>query len=444
MRLLPRSLFGRSLLLIVLLILLGQLGGALLARRLILEPRLEQIAAGVAHNATALRAGLLALPAAQREAFVARFNAQALAGRGIAAADGPPAPLPPLERGFARRLAERTAGDGLQVQWLREAGGGPVLRLRLEGEDLWLAVPGILPERLFSGARLFASLGAGLLALAGALAIQRRLNRPLARVVRAAECLGRGDEPPALEESGPEETASLSRSFNRLRDSLARNERERALMLAGLSHDLRTPLAKLSLGVEILAGRDEPEVAASLRRSIAEMDALVGQFLDFARDSREEPAVLGELDALAGELAAAYADHGQPLRLEPGAPPPVRMHPAALRRALTNLLENARRHGRPPILLRSGADRECAWIEVIDSGAGLAGRDGEALKQAFRRGENARGGTPGAGLGLAIAERVAREHGGRLELSERPGLGLRARICLPLPGGTADTQPARS
>ncbi|AJE20003.1 ATP-binding protein [Azotobacter chroococcum] len=435
MRLLPRSLFGRSLLLIALLILLGQLGGALLARRLILEPRLEQIAAGVAHNATALRASLLALPPAQRTAFVARFNAQALAGHSIAGGDGPPTPLPPLERNFARRLAERLAGDGLEVHWLREAGGGPVLRLRLEGEDLWLAVPGILPERLFTGTWLFASLGAGLLALAGALAIQRRLNRPLTRVVLAAECLGRGGEPEPLAEDGPEETASLSRSFNRLRDSLARNERERALMLAGLSHDLRTPLAKLSLGVEILAGRDEPEVAASLRRSIAEMDALVGQFLDFARDSREEPAVVGELDVLARELAAAYADHGQLLLLEPGAPPPVRMHPAALRRALTNLLENAWRHGRPPVRLRTGMDGDCAWLEVIDSGAGLGGRDAEALKQAFRRGENARGGAPGAGLGLAIAERIAREHGGRLELSERPGPGLRARIGLPLHRG---------
>ncbi|ASL25293.1 ATP-binding protein [Azotobacter chroococcum] len=435
MRLLPRSLFGRSLLLIALLILLGQLGGALLARRLILEPRLEQIAAGVAHNATALRASLLALPPAQRTAFVARFNAQALAGHSIAGGDGPPTPLPPLERNFARRLTERLAGDDLEVHWLREAGGGPVLRLRLEGEDLWLAVPGILPERLFTGTWLFASLGAGLLALAGALAIQRRLNRPLTRVVLAAECLGRGGEPEPLAEDGPEETASLSRSFNRLRDSLARNERERALMLAGLSHDLRTPLAKLSLGVEILAGRDEPEVAASLRRSIAEMDALVGQFLDFARDSREEPAVVGELDVLARELAAAYADHGQPLLLEPGAPPPVRMHPAALRRALTNLLENAWRHGRPPVRLRTGMDGDSAWLEVIDSGAGLGGRDAEALKQAFRRGENARGGAPGAGLGLAIAERIAREHGGRLELSERPGQGLRARIGLPLHRG---------
>ncbi|TKD33147.1 ATP-binding protein [Azotobacter chroococcum] len=431
MRLLPRSLFGRSLLLIALLILLGQLGGALLARRLILEPRLEQIAAGVAHNATALRASLLALPPAQRTAFVARFNAQALAGHSIAGGDGPPTPLPPLERNFARRLAERLAGDDLEVHWLREAGGGPVLRLRLEGEDLWLAVPGILPERLFTGTWLFASLGAGLLALAGALAIQRRLNRPLTRVVLAAECLGRGGEPEPLAEDGPEETASLSRSFNRLRDSLARNERERALMLAGLSHDLRTPLAKLSLGVEILAGRDEPEVAASLRRSIAEMDALVGQFLDFARDSREEPAVVGELDVLARELAAAYADHGQPLQLEPGAPPPVRMHPAALRRALTN----AWRHGRPPVRLRSGMDGDCAWLEVIDSGAGLGGRDAEALKQAFRRGESARGGTAGAGLGLAIAERITREHGGSLELSEQPGPGLRARISLPLRNG---------
>lgn len=431
MNLLPRSLFGRSLLLIALLILLGQLGGALLARRLILEPRLEQIAIGVAQNAAALRSGLSALPPAQREAFVARFNAQTLTGRRLAEGGEAAAPLPLLERSFARRLTERLAGDGLELHWPRES-GGPLLHL--QEEDLWLAVPGILQERLFSGTWLLASLGAGLLALVGALAIQRRLNLPLTRVVQAAECLGRGGEPEPLAEDGPAETASLSRSFNRLRDSLARNERERALMLAGLSHDLRTPLAKLSLGVEILASHDEPEVTASLRRSIAEMDALVGQFLDVARDSREEPTVVARLDELAREVAAAYADHGQPLQLEPGAPPAVRMHPAALRRALTNLLENAWRHGRPPVRLRTGQDGDSVWFEVIDSGTGLGGRDAETLKQAFRRGENARGGVPGAGLGLAIAERIAREHGGRLALSERPGPGLRARISLPLRG----------
>ncbi|GAB3396602.1 two-component system sensor histidine kinase family protein [Azotobacter armeniacus] len=440
MRLLPRSLFGRSLLLIALLILLGQLGSALLVRRLIVEPRLELISTGAVRNATALRASLSSLPPAQREAFVAQFNRQVLGGRNVADDIAPPAPLLPLERDFARRLAARLAGDGLELRWLREAGGGPVLRLRLEGEALWLALPGILPERLFTGTWLLASLGAGLLALAGALVIQRRLNRPLARVVQAAECLGRGGEPEALdetgpEETGPEETASLSRSFNRLHDSLARNERERALMLAVLSHDLRTPLAKLSLGVEILAGRDEPEVAASLRRSIAEMDALVGQFLDFARDSREEPAVLGELDVLAREVAAAYADHGQPLQLELGAPLPLRLRPAALRRALTNLLENAWRHGHPPVRLRSSMDGDSAWLEVIDSGAGLGGVSGDELKQAFRRGESARGGTAGAGLGLAIVERITREHGGSLELSEQPGPGLRARISLPLRNG---------
>lgn len=434
MRLLPHSLFGRSLLLIALLILLGQLGSALLVRQLIVEPRLELIATGAVRNATALRASLSSLPPAQREAFVAQFNRQVLGGRDVADDIAPPAPLLPLERDFARRLAARLAGDGLELRWLRE-GGGPVLGLRREGEALWLALPGILPERLFTGTWLLASLCAGLLALAGALVIQRRLNRPLARVVQAAECLGRGGEPEPLTEDGPEETASLSRSFNRLRDSLARNERERTLMLAGLSHDLRTPLAKLSLGVEILGGRDEPEVTASLRRSIAEMDTIIGQFLDFARDSRDEPSVVGELDALAREAADAYADHGQPLHLELGAPLPLRLRPAALRRALTNLLENAWRHGRPPVRLRSGMDGDSAWLEVIDGGAGLGGVSGDELKQAFRRGESARGGTAGAGLGLAIVERIVREHGGSLELSDQPGPGLRARISLPLRNG---------
>ena len=428
----PGSLFGRNFLLIVLLIALAQVGSALLARELILRPRLEQIGEGVARNVTAIRAGLAVLPAAQRASFVDEFNRRGLAGARDAPEPGLSRPgLTPLERRFVHTISARIATEGAEILWRREAGGSLAIRLTLEGTPYWVVLPGVLPAREFTGTWIAASLTGALLALVGAFAIQRRLNRPLAQVVRAAGELARGAAPRPLPEDGPSETVALARSFNQLVASLAQAERERALMLAGVSHDLRTPLAKLRLGVEILADRSEPELTASMNRSVAEMDAIVGQFLDFARSDEAEAAVDGDVDVLARSVAAASADHGRAVELALGHPPRVRLREQALRRCVTNLVENAFRHGRPPVSLRTGADAGSVWIEVSDQGDGIAPADAEALKQPFRRAQPARSGAPGAGLGLAIVERLVRVHGGRFELLANAPRGLRARISLP-------------
>ncbi|MDH6594519.1 two-component system osmolarity sensor histidine kinase EnvZ [Variovorax sp. TBS-050B] len=435
MSLLPRSLFGRNALLIVLLIALGQIGGGLLLREMIIKPRLDQIAESVARNVAAIRAGLRALPPAQRPDFVAGFNGQALAGRADrarTAGDDARVLLTPLERRFVRAVSARIAAQGVELVWRREPDGGLALRLALDGSEHWIVTPGLLPVREFTGALVAVSVGSALLALVGALWLQRRLNRPLARVVEAARMLAAGREPAPLSEDGPTEVATVSRSFNQLVGSLRQTERERALMLAGISHDLRTPLTKLRLGVEIVRDRLEPELASSMTRSVEEMDAIVGQFLDFARGEGDEQAVPVSLDELVQQLAAAGADHGRPMALHLGGLPPMPLRPVAMQRAIGNLMENAWRHGRPPVVLSTRVASGEAVVEVADHGAGIEPAEAESLKQAFRRGRADRSGAPGAGLGLAIAQRIAQAHGGRLELDTPAGQGLRARLCLPL------------
>jgi two-component system osmolarity sensor histidine kinase EnvZ len=282
-----------------------------------------------------------------------------------------------------------------------------------------------------------------LLALVAGLWLLGRIGRPLARVEQAARTVAAGATPPALPEDGPREIATVSRSFNAMVRSLAQAERDRALMLAGVSHDLRTPLTKLRLGVELGEGRLDAELMASMRRSIGEMDAIVAQFLDFARDESGEARVATDLWTLAQEVRAAQADHGREVALEGGPLPPVNVHVPSLLRALDNLVENAFRHGRPPVAIRAGADAQHAWLDVCDAGRGIPPERAEELKQPFRRGENARSGAAGAGLGLAIVERIARQHGGALLLQRGEGGGTRARLRLPLtePGG-ATTSPA--
>lgn len=435
MSLLPRSLLGRNALLIVALIVLGQLGGALLVRQMVIRPRVEQAADSVARTVNALRDGLRALPVTERNGFIERFNQRASlpeAGEGTGARAR--VLLTPMERNFVRAVSVRIAAQGTEAVWRREGGSGLAVRMTIDGTDHWIALPGALPARDFTGAWLAITAGSALLAVIGALWFQRRLNRPLARVVQAAGALASGQVPPPLSEDGPTEIATVSRSFNHLVGSLQQTERERALMLAGVSHDLRTPLAKLRLGVEIMASASEPAVSASMVRSIEEMDAIVGQFLDFARSEADEAPVPTSLDAMARDVAASNADHGREVGLDLGDVPATPLRAAAMRRAMVNLVENAWRHGRAPVHIATGSGPQGPWFEVSDQGDGIDPAEAERLKQPFRRSTgDARGGPAGAGLGLAIVQRVAQAHGGRLELLPGEGCGLRARVSLPLP-----------
>ena len=445
----PRSLLGRNLLLMAALIVLGQLVAAVLVRQMIFKPRVAQVADGVARNVTALRAGLQALPPAQRVAFVEAFNRQAVLSAPPAAPESAArrALLSPMERQFVQAVSRRLGADDAATQtpqplWRRDSTGVLSLRVVHEGTDYWLNLPSVFPTREFTGAWLVATLASMLLALLGAWWLQRHINRPLVQVVGAAQQLAQGQSPATLPDDGPEEIATVARSFNQMAQSLATADHERALMLAGVSHDLRTPLTKLRLGVEIAGPQVDAPLAASMARSIDEMDGIVGQFLQFARSGDAEAPTTASLNDLAQAVAEAQADHGRALVLELGALPHVPVRPQALRRALDNLVENAWRHGAPPVVLRTGADATQVWLEVQDQGPGITAEEIHRMRQPFARGGGtARAGAPGAGLGLAIAERVARAQGGALELHSAPGQGLRARLVLPLagPGGEPAT-----
>lgn len=441
---LPRSLFGRNALLIVALIVLSQLGSALLLQHLVVRPRTAQVADSVARSIAAIHQGLAALPAAEQKTYVQAFNEQVRRHEGQTPEAAPVLVRPVLtafQRAFVDAVSQRLAGQGVDVSWRHEGGGSLALRMQLSGGEQWVFIPGVLPERDFIGTWLLMSLAVIVLAIAGALWFQWRLNRPLARVVGAARTLAAGKVPAPLPEDGPTEVATVSHSFNQLVSSLDKTERERALLLAGISHDLRTPLTKLRLGVEILGGSNEPELTASMTRSIEELDAIVQQFVDFARGEEDEPRVPLDLNALAAQVRDAHADHGRALALEMAPLPTVQARAKALRRVLDNLVENAFRHGRPPVSLRTGRADGLVWVEVADRGDGVAPEQAEVLKQPFRRaGCESRAGVSGSGLGLAIVDRIARGHGGRLDLLPHEGGGLRVRVSLPVGAGREPTR----
>ncbi|MBL8483170.1 MAG: two-component sensor histidine kinase, partial [Rhodocyclaceae bacterium] len=202
----------------------------------------------------------------------------------------------------------------------------------------------------------------------------------------------------------------------------------------GVSHDLRTPLTRLTLGIE-MSGADE-FTADSMRADIEEMDRVIGQFLDFAREDGGEPQVEFDAADLVQDLAAQYLRRGLPVqaRLPPQAPL-LYARPLALRRVLANLVDNAVRYAGTEadieIVLSDAGDE--VKIEVLDRGPGIPPDQAELVKRPFTRLEAARTGATGAGLGLAIVDRVVRGHGGRFDLLPREGGGLCARIVLPAP-----------
>lgn len=430
MRFYPRSLFGRNALLLAALIVVGQLLGALVFNQFVLQPRNARYAESTADTVHAVEQALLAIDPPARPPFIAAYNAAQQAATGSST----PAVLRPLERLAIRAASRRLAQHGIEALWREEAGGMLYVRLRLDGADHWLAADGPYRRQRLPGAALLAWLIGAALAVTGAFLIQRRIDRPLRQLVAATQALGAGGRPPPLAEDGPSEIRSVARSFNRMAEALADAERERTLMLAGVSHDLRTPLAKLRLAVELSGDTEAPGLAADMARHCRQIDTIIDQFLDFARSDDGEAPRPTALDALLRDvLDSAGATREFACRCAPL--PRLPLRPRAMQRALVNLVENARRHGAPDFSIEAGPAADGIRISVFDRGPGIAPDRADALIRPFVRGDGARNGPPGAGLGLAIADRIGRLHGGRLDLLPRAGGGLEARLTLPVPLG---------
>lgn len=277
----------------------------------------------------------------------------------------------------------------------------------------------------------FAPLTASLLGtLAVGLIFIRRMTRPLQALAEAARAAGRGDRSARVTECGASELREAAHAFNDMQRRIAGFEAERMRMLAAVGHDLRTPITGLRIRAELLEDEHQRQ---DMIRALDEMAVMADGLLHAASAGGEsEPARPEDLDALLARLCAdrgvTYAGAG-PLIL------PLR--PVAMRRAIGNLLDNARRYAGPARLrLQSGPG--AVLIVIEDDGPGIPEPLLPHVTEPFVRGEASRNpGTGGAGLGLSIAQDVIRAHGGSLTLSNRAEGGLRVEIRLPLPTGAA-------
>ncbi len=270
----------------------------------------------------------------------------------------------------------------------------------------------------------------GVIVLAVSVWAVRRVTAPLGLLAGAAGRLGRDVTAEPLAETGTIEMQRAARAFNRMQERLRRLIESRTQMLAALSHDLRTPLTLLRLRTEEVADADERD---KMLATIGEMDEMIGNTLAFARDEvRAEPHRKVDIAALLESVVDDMADAGLPVTMQPAAALIHDCQPGALKRALTNLLDNAVKYGKRAQATIATTGNTIA-ITIDDDGAGIPDTELPRVFQPFYRVENSRNrDTGGTGLGLAIAQSIVQAHGGDLTLANRPGGGLRACIRLPI------------
>lgn len=344
--------------------------------------------------------------------------------------------MPPADEGAGMPFLERTGtrlAARLPGRAMRWAGSPARLWVQAQAQAQapaqgWIGIPVVGAREPLRRGLVLSLLAIGALVLAASAWFARGLARPLQRLATAAPGIVAGEAPPPLPRGASVEIAGLRDALADAAERTRAVARDRELMLAGLSHDMRTPLARLRYALALV-----PEIGdddrSGMERDIDELDGIVGQFIDFVRDGRDEPAAPVDLVTLLQALAADEARHGREwtLHLPTSATLPAR--PLALRRALANLFDNAARHGAAPFEAAL-EPVDGGWrIRVLDRGPGVPDTALADLGRPFHRVDAARG-TPGSGLGLASVARVAAVHGGRLALRNRDGGGLMVEVTL--------------
>jgi two-component system osmolarity sensor histidine kinase EnvZ len=430
-RVLPRSLLGRSLLIILapLVLVLAIALQIFYGSHLVLVSR--RFATSVAGEVALftdlwVRAKTPTTRAHLRELAWDQFEL------GIDASDAdalPPARAPDFVGPVATALDEALAsqvGEPYTIDWKTDP-QSVLISVRVPSGVLNFAAP---RKRLYTGTLFIFVVwlvGSSALLFAIAALFMRNQVRAIRRLAVAAEAFGKGRDAAPIRPEGAAEVRAAAIAFNRMQARIARFVTQRTEMLAGVSHDLRTPLTRLRLGLAVLPVSEavKPDVA-EMEADIAEMDRMIAGYLAFARGEGAEAARPIDLDALLADVAERARRGFPAIDYRSKGPAIVALRPDAMTRAISNLVENATRQARHVVLAILKRDEATVEIAVDDDGPGIAP---EQRDQVFRPFES---GTGGTGLGLAITRDIVHAHGGEVMLETSPLGGLRARIALPV------------
>ncbi|MFN3544140.1 MAG: ATP-binding protein [Thiobacillus sp.] len=427
MRFFPRSLFARTALTLALVFVVFQGLAFWVVTRTLILPVAERSADDLAGLIVLSAQTWVELPPETRAAFereLARRHGLRLTTVDVGAtADAPRfAFRSQIEDALSNRLGEAVVLRGVpgtEAAWVDIPVGGHDLRA------------GFFPNRYAVkpplAALMVIALGA-FLSLLTALVLVRRVTVPLARAVEATRQVGAGELPEPLPETGPAELAELARRFNAMAAEVRELLDNRTTLLAGISHDLRTPMTRLQLNLELL--RDDPKPARIDRAlaDLADMNRLITGYLELARTTQPQPRARFDLAGLLEEVAA---DAGLPWPAT--APCEVETGRLAVRQIVANLVQNAQRYGGgTPVELALVCGKRAARVIVRDAGPGIPDEQLEKVFRPFYRLEASRSqATGGTGLGLAIVRQLAEANGCRITLANRAGGGLEAVLEVP-------------
>jgi two-component system osmolarity sensor histidine kinase EnvZ len=434
----PRGLLGRSLLIILLPLLILQ-GVAL---QVFYGSHLDVISRRLAGALAGEIGFVIELiqrdPSAENRAWVFREVAwrfdMALAfepgtSLGITPERSTSLPLLPLEEDLSNALIERVQRP-FDADWSSDP-RSIIIRIQLPDGVLSVEAP---RKRLFVGTLylfMIWLIGSSVLLFGVAALFMKNQVRAIRRLARAADEFGKGRDIGPIKREGATEVRQAAQAFNHMQERIRRFVSQRTEMLAGISHDLRTPLTRMRLGLAVLPRTEEEEAdIAALTQDVEEMERMVAAYLAFARGEVAEQAQPTDLAEIVRDVAQKARRDGAAVAVEAPAALVLPLRADALRRCLANLLDNARKHAGRIAVAVAEIPREAgggAQVTVDDDGPGIPAAQREEAFRPF-----ATLSTGGTGLGLAIARDIVRAHGGDIVLEDSPLGGLRARVRLPV------------
>ncbi len=432
MPLLPKSAFGQTVFLIGFLLLINQLVSYFSVAFYVIKPSTQQISHLISRQVSLL------LPSADLPAEAQRAlqqHVQQITGAQLFSEEQ--AQLQGLAnvsyyRYFSQQMSAelhtdtevRISQTDNFVFWVRSAAA----------PDYWIRVPLTGLEETSFPLLTFYLLMIGMLSVIGGWLLARHLNKPLQSLQQAALQVGRGEFPPPLsEQTGAKEITAVTKAFNYMSRGIQQLEQDRALLMAGVSHDLRTPLTRIRLASEMMVEQDS-WIRDGIINDIDDMNAIIDQFIEYLRHHKQEDLQQVDLNELLTETV--QAEYVQQRQLTTGLDPHLPklwLRRIAIKRVLNNLLENALRYSEGEIEVSSGYERQSkqVYFEIRDHGPGIPEHKMQAMFSPFVQGDEARG-SGGSGLGLAIIKKIVDMHYGEVRLHNHAQGGLVVRVFLPL------------
>lgn len=429
MRIKPQSAFGQTVLLIGVLLLINQVVSYLSVTYYFIGPSYKQI-----NSLLATQIKVLFIDGMDHRDPI--FHQRFFEATGIR--------IYSEERALENGLNDATYYQFFTREMSQELGGPAEVRVRVteEGQNVfwirppqapnfWITVPLSSVNDPNISPLTFFLMVIGVLSVAGGWLFVRRLNRPLLALQKAAIKVGKGDIPPPLAEEGSTEIVAVTQAFNQMAKGIKQLEDDRALLTAGISHDLRTPLTRIRIATEMLP-EDQDWISEGIIHDIEDMNDIIDQFIDYVRQDKSEKREQTDINELINDavLARNIEEHHN-IELQLAELPLILVRKVAIKRVLDNLIENAFRYGSDNILISSEYNKKAQTVTfcVRDFGKGIPEADIEDLFQPFKQGDKARG-SVGSGLGLAIIKRIVDMHGGKVHLENHPQGGLQAIVTL--------------